>query len=115
MIASSVERDIARESAQLLVKFVSKKPNYLETGCKIDTGAQCNVLPANLFEDLSEINAGRKHKMQTANLNAYEGTNIEIVGSTKLNCVIRSKEVLNTFLIVNTGGILILGLKTCLE
>ncbi|KAL3282667.1 hypothetical protein HHI36_005842 [Cryptolaemus montrouzieri] len=64
-----------------------------------------NVLPAKMFEDLSEIDAGRKHEMQTANVNliAYGGTKTGVVGSTQLNCIIRNKEVTITFSIVNTG------------
>ncbi|KAL3288811.1 hypothetical protein HHI36_003244 [Cryptolaemus montrouzieri] len=91
--------------------------NNVFIGCKINTGAQCNVLPAKLFENLSEKEAGRKHKMQTANVNliAYGGTKIEVVGSTQVNCIIRSKEVLVTLLIVITVGRPILGLETCLE
>ncbi|KAL3265502.1 hypothetical protein HHI36_009706 [Cryptolaemus montrouzieri] len=153
MIASSVERDIARESAQLLVKFEKQQnssydskeyllncisleimnaeftnnnknknelvehnvTNNVSIGCKIHTGAQCNVLPAKLFENPSDMDAGRKHKMQNANVNliAYAETKIEVLRSTQLNCVIRSKEVSITFPIVNTGGRPILGFKTC--
>ncbi|KAL3268466.1 hypothetical protein HHI36_007577 [Cryptolaemus montrouzieri] len=66
--------------------------NNVSIGCKIDTDAQSNLLPTKLFEDLSEIDAGRKYKMQTANVNliAYGGTKNEVVGSTQLNCIIRS-------------------------
>ncbi|KAL3280210.1 hypothetical protein HHI36_017710 [Cryptolaemus montrouzieri] len=55
--------------------------NNVSIGCKIGTGAQCNMLPAKLFGYLSDIDAGRKHKMQTANVNliANGGTKIEVI------------------------------------
>lgn len=86
---------------------------------KVDTGAQCNILPANVFQSLiksKKSGSGLQiNKNQKVNLVAYGGSKLDVRGSIHINCNIRNKVYNLKFLIVEEQGKPILGLETSMK
>ncbi|XP_044764622.1 uncharacterized protein K02A2.6-like isoform X2 [Coccinella septempunctata] len=79
---------------------------------KIDTGAECNVLPVEALETVDPV---AKIMPQNVILTAYNGTKLQVKGSTELDCVIRGKIHRLKFYVVKNGGKPILGLRSILN
>ncbi|XP_045481139.1 uncharacterized protein LOC123685479 isoform X1 [Harmonia axyridis] len=86
---------------------------------KVDTGAQCNILPANVFQSLiksKKSGSGLQiNKNQKVNLVAYGGCKLDVRGSIHINCNIRNKVYNLKFLIVEEQGKPILGLEISMK
>ena len=84
--------------------------NSTDVTFKIDTGAQCNVIPKSLLHKMSPQ---PKLKPATIKLSAYNGNPIPVAGK----CIARIKHKGQTtpilFIVVDSDSIPILGLNTC--
>eukprot|EP00112_Aurelia_sp_Birch-Aquarium-sp1_P026264 Seg921.2 transcript_id=Seg921.2/GoldUCD/mRNA.D3Y31 product="hypothetical protein" protein_id=Seg921.2/GoldUCD/D3Y31 len=76
---------------------------------KIDTGAQCNVIPKNLLKKLSPC---PKLKPATVKLSAYNGTEIPVAGRCIASIKHKSQTVNVLFVVVETDSVPIIGLNT---
>ena len=76
---------------------------------KIDTGAQCNVIPVESLENISP-----KPDLQPLNVKwfAYNGSKILVVVKCSLTLVHKNNSFKVAFIIVDSDSALILGLKT---
>ena len=83
--------------------------NGNDTMFKIDTGAQCNVIPKNLLKSLSPP---PKLKPATVLLSAYNGTEIPVAGKCITSIKHKNQTVNVLFIVVETDLALILGLNT---
>jgi hypothetical protein len=85
--------------------------NY--TVFKLDTGAQVNILPLNIFKQLKNIN--RNQTYCNININAYGGGKIKTLFKTKLKvfCNMSSREI--EFIVADVKGQPLLGLAECFK
>ena len=76
---------------------------------KIDTGAQCNVIPVESLENISP-----KPDLQPVNvkLSAYNGSKIPVVGKCSLTLDHKNNSFKVSFIVVDLDSVAILGLKT---
>ena len=78
--------------------------------CKIDTGAQCNVLPKAVFDMLK---LGRESMVKSkAKLVAYSGHQLKTVGKTTVNCEYKNVMYPITFQVVENVSSPIIGANT---
>lgn len=78
---------------------------------KLDTGAQCNVLPKYLVDHLQV----QIEPTTTKRLVSFSNDRINVLGEVKLNCTISKKPATVTFKVVSEPLAPILGRKTCEE
>lgn len=84
-----------------------------DVNCKLDTGAQCNVLPCKVFESLGCVSKLRK---ENTKLISYGGNKIVAEGSAILKCLIKETIICKIrFVIANVDSQPLLGLNTCVE
>ena len=76
---------------------------------KLDSGAQANILPYQLYKKLS-----RPPKLHTTNvkLSAYNGTEIPVKGSCIIQITLKNKNIPVLFIVTDTHSTPIVGLKT---
>ena len=79
---------------------------------KLDTGAQCNVLPLHVYK---QINRNKPLKRLNSRLVSYSGHRLDTVGKVTLLVSTKDKYVAVEFEIVKNQATPIFGLKTCLE
>ena len=79
---------------------------------KLDTGAQCNVLPAGL---LAMCNDHQQIQPCSAWIITYDGSRVKAEGTITLKCNIAGKIQCLQFYVVKYNAQPILGLKTCIE
>lgn len=90
---------------------INAEINSYEITFKLDTGAQCNIIPITVF---NKINKKPKLFTTKTTLKAYGGHNIELIGKCQMTLTLPGKELLCEFFIVNTKYTKpLLGLKTC--
>eukprot|EP00112_Aurelia_sp_Birch-Aquarium-sp1_P001227 Seg11251.1 transcript_id=Seg11251.1/GoldUCD/mRNA.D3Y31 product="hypothetical protein" protein_id=Seg11251.1/GoldUCD/D3Y31 len=80
------------------------------TSFKIDTGAQCNVISHNLFNEIRETEVIVKSRSR---LFAYNNENIPIKGKVELLAEYNSKYYVINFKVVDMDVPPVLGLPTC--
>ena len=91
--------------------FVILKINNKKVKVKLDTGAEVNVMPLCVYEQLQTEEV---QMMKTATkLCGYGGTNIPVVGKISVNCEFRDIEEQSEFYIVKTDSKTVLSLQTC--
>lgn len=103
-----------------LQKKVGKKRTTINLRLKIDTGAQSNILPVNLYgkifpEHMTKDGSVRKGILGSSDvvLAAYGGSIIPQLGKTIIAGTYKGKEVKCPFYITKSKGPAILGLNTC--
>lgn len=84
--------------------------NGKKVSCKLDTGAEANVMPASVFERLP--GKPRLQKTKTV-LTAYGNSKIQPLGTTTLEARINEKKQLLEFYIVDIRAPTIIGLISC--
>lgn len=92
---------------------INMKINKIECTFKIDTGAECNVLP---LHHINKINVN-KHEIKKTNikLKYYTNNSVNVVGTIKLKCLKDDEQHEIEFVIVNSKTQAILGLETCVK
>ena len=88
--------------------------------CKVDTGAQSNVLPIRLLRIIApeKFDDGGNPKPEAlekneAILSAYGGSIIKQLGTVNIPCKYKEKKINCIFYVTDTTGPAILGLKAC--
>nr|XP_006823887.1 PREDICTED: uncharacterized protein LOC102805367 [Saccoglossus kowalevskii] len=88
--------------------------------CKVDTGAQSNVLPLRLFRNIFPDKIDSKgnpkpNALQGTNmiLSAYGGSQIKQLGTITIPCQHRGRKINCIFYVTDATGPAILGLKAC--
>ena len=87
------------------------KINNKKVKVKLDTGAEVNVMPLRVYEQL-QIEEVQMMKTATK-LYGYGGTNIPVVGKISVKCEFRDTEEQSEFYIVKTDSKTVLSLQTC--
>ena len=92
--------------------YADMRINNQEVQLKLDTGAQCNVLPYTLFKAVGgkQIVNSNVKKLVT-----FTGEKIKTVGRALLECEFKDKFYVLEFQIVDHNVIPVLGLQTCQE
>ena len=98
-----------------------EKKRKINLQCKVDTGAQSNVLPIRLlriiapekFDDEGNLKPEVLEKNEAV-LSAYGGSVIKQLGTINISCKYKEKKVNCIFYITDTSGPAILGLKACI-
>ena len=88
---------------------VSLEMNGAITNFKIDTGAQCNVIPKYL---LNSLLPRPKLKPTTMKLSAYNGTEIPVAGKCITSIKLKNQKVKVLFIVVDADSVPIIGLNT---
>ena len=88
--------------------------------CKVDTGAEGNILPVTMYrnmfpENLDSHGNPKANALEKSNiiLTAYGGSNITHFGKVRLPCSYKDLKFTCTFFIADVPGPTILGLPTC--
>ena len=71
---------------------------------KIDTGAQCNVIPKSLLKNLS---LRPTLKPTTMKLSAYDGTEISVAGKSITSIKLKNQTVNVLFIVVDADSIMV--------
>ncbi len=91
---------------------VTLEMNGADVPFKIDTGAQCNVIPKHLLQKLSPK---PKLKSATIKLSAYNGTPIPVSGKCIGRLKLKGRTVNVLFIVVDSDTVPILGLNTSVK
>ena len=91
---------------------VTLEMNGAEVVFKIDTGAQCNIIPKHLLHKLSPK---PKIKPATIQLSAYNGTSIPVTGKCIGKLKLKDRTVNVLFIVVDSDSVPILGLNTSVK
>ncbi len=83
--------------------------NIKRVKAKIDTGAEVDVMPRSVYNQLSD----RKLGSTTVMLHGYGGDNIPLLGSAELFCEYKDRSTCTMFYVVETSSRTVLSLKTC--
>ena len=102
----SVETDQNAGDWKVNVKICKKTVSM-----KLDTGAQCNVLPLHIYNQISD----RPLKPSKSRLVSYSGHRLNTVGKVTLLVSTKNKYVPIEFEIVKDKSTPLFGLKACLE
>ncbi|CAI9742026.1 Hypothetical predicted protein [Octopus vulgaris] len=101
-------------------KKSGKKRINIDLRLKIDTGAQSDILPVNLYKKMfpEHMTQGNKIKEGILTpsdviLTAYGGTRIPQLGKTTITGTHKGKTIKCSFYVTTTEGPAILGLNTC--
>ena len=98
-----------------------EKKRKINLQCKVDTGAQSNVLPIRLlriiapekFDDEGNLKPEVLEKNEAV-LSAYGGSVIKQLGTINISCKYKEKKINCIFYVTDTSGPAILGLKVCI-
>ena len=91
---------------------VTLEMNGSDVTFKIDTGAQCNVIPKHLLQKFSPK---PKIKPATIKLSAYNGTSIPVSGKCIGKLKLKDRTVNVLFIVVDSDSVPILGLNTSVK
>ena len=91
---------------------VTLEMNGSDVTFKVDTGAQCNVIPKHLLQKFSPK---PKIKPATIKLSAYNGTSIPVSGKCIGKLKLKDRTVNVLFIVVDSDSVPILGLNTSVK
>ena len=115
-----VSDDTHNEAFAILEISQPERKRKINLQCKVDTGAQSNVLPVRLlriiapekFDDDGNPKLEALEKNE-AILSAYGGSIIKQLGTVNIPCKYKEKKINCIFYVTDTTGPAILGLKAC--
>ena len=115
-----VSNDTRDEDFALLEISQPEKKRKINLQCKVDTGAQSNVLPVRLlriiapekFDDDGNPKPEASEKNEAV-LSAYGGSIIKQLGTVNIPCKYKEKKINCIFYVTDKPGPAILGLKAC--
>ncbi len=90
--------------------FISLKSNGSQIRYKMDTGAQANVLPLSIY---NQLNIKPTLTETNVKLSAYNGESIPAVGQCELNLKNKNENYQVTFIVTDSKSPPLLGLQTC--
>ncbi|UYV75138.1 K02A2.6-like [Cordylochernes scorpioides] len=76
---------------------------------KLDTGAQCNVLPWNIFKKINS----KLNRSSVKSLKSFSGHRIKVEGEIIASCIINNIKADIKFIVTKTGTTPILGSESC--
>lgn len=88
--------------------------NDISVVFKLDTGADCNTLSANIFSKINKDNKFELKESQTV-LVVYNGEKIKPLGCVELDCLVKNCKYLIKFNVVDLPVQPVLGLKECVK
>ena len=91
--------------------FVIVKINNKKVKAKLDTRAEVNVMPLQIYKQIET--EGVQMMKTSTKLCGYEGTNIPVVGKITAKCEFRDAEEPLEFNIVKTDSKIVLNPQTC--
>ena len=103
-ITRNEDEDIHAKEATIILKINEKKVK-----AKIDIGAEVDVMPRRVFDQLSSS----KLKSTNVKLRSYGGDSIPVLGTKKLMCEHKKESHLTTCYVVETKSKTVFSLKTC--
>lgn len=83
--------------------------NQVKIKAKLDTGAQCNVLPKHIVDKLGI----RIVKSNTRRIIGFGNNNVDVVGEVEVDCQVRNKMTKLIFKVVKANVTPILGKEAC--
>ena len=113
-IAQLESKEMTEALIDIEVKHSTSTASSIIT-CKIDTGAEGNVLPIALYRKIAQQPSNENLCLQNSDtvIRAYGGTTIPQYGTCQLLVSHNSKSELSTFHVVKCEGPAILGLPSC--
>jgi len=85
---------------------------------KLDSGSDVNIISLKTYNKIvRSVDEDIKLQNKSRNIEAYGGTNIEVIGITKLKNVLNNKNTMSheNFIVAKNDAVSILGLETCLK
>ena len=110
----SVDKD-EENSLKHTQVFAAIVMNNKRIKCKLDTGAQTNVMPVRVFHEIFPKRRVDSLKKPQHKLYAYGGKPIENLGTIKIDCTHDQIQKKLLFNVTSENGTTMLGLKTCLD
>ena len=117
---NTLGEDTDNTSTQALVQLTVKSTQCTkQLTCKIDTGAEGNVIPlatykhVSPYSDLNQDGIPTDLNPSNMRVTAYGGHTVMQYGTGKLSLTHRGTSELSTFHVVKSGGPAIIGLPTC--
>lgn len=95
------------------VWFTEVEINNVKVKFKVDTGAECDVLPVNLLKSIGL--SDNKIKPTTTLVKSYTGDKLQVKGTCTLSVKKNDRMYRIDFYIVNTNTPALLGLTSCLK
>ena len=92
-VTRNEDKDIHVEEATIILKINGKMVK-----AKIDTGAEVDVMPKRVFDQISNSNL----KPTNVKLRGYGGDSIPVLGTTKMMCEHKQDRHLTNFFVVET-------------
>ena len=115
-----VSDNMRNETFAILEKSQPERKRKINLQCKVNTGAQSNVLPIQLLRIIAPAkfdNDGNPKpealEKNEAILSAYGGSIIKQLGTVNIPCKYKEKKINCIFYVTGTTGPAILGLKAC--
>ena len=99
--------------ANIQMSDIKKKPVMVK--CKIDTGAQSNVMPVRVYKELFPNESPEQLKQSNHKLTAYGGAPIKQYGICKVKCAHQGRVMQLPFFVTEAQGSVMLGLKSCTD
>lgn len=122
------EQELTEKASQLFVGNVSKQDmfdaswvqncmldNNVNVYFKLDTGAQANILPLEIFKKLAVSKKAGMLKVSLSKLTGYNDKVIETIGSCEIKTQVGNKQEFIEYHIVNTKNCPLLGLDACIK
>ena len=105
----SLSVDIVNTSAKVTVQV-----NGTATVCKVDTGAEGNIIPIQQMKQICPtMDIEKDLQLSNANITAYGGHVIKQCGTCELDVTYRDNTLMCIFHVVDVSGPVILGLQAC--
>ena len=91
--------------------FAVIRMNGKRVTAKLDTGAEVNVMPLRVFNQIADEET--ELKTTKVKLNGYSGEDIPVKGTVKLRCKFKEIDLLIIFYIVESNSKTVISLQTC--
>ncbi|KAG5898858.1 hypothetical protein JTB14_003252 [Gonioctena quinquepunctata] len=101
--------EVKKDNSSVWMETV--KLNGREINCKVDTGSEVNIIPRQVYNQLT---MGKLTKSSIV-LEAYGGAKLNPIGIVKLNCRIEDKSLELDFLVLDLNVKPIIGLPSCYD
>ncbi|KAG5864826.1 hypothetical protein JTB14_027922 [Gonioctena quinquepunctata] len=101
--------EVKKDNSSVWMETV--KLNGREINCKVDTGSEVNIIPRQVYNQLT---MGKLTKSSIV-LKAYGGAKLNPIGIVKLNCRIEDKSLEFDFLVLDLNVKPIIGLPSCYD
>lgn len=110
----------SKDQAFACIMLETKNSGTFSVKCKLDSGAQTNVMPLRVYKQLYPDNLNKNGNPTGLNntsiqLSAYGGSPIKQFGTFSVKSSHKNKQRYITFHVTDTGGLTMLGLNSCMD